>query len=259
MVENSKISGNGGDIFFLLRSLNLSGLILISLFLLLIVFPYIFLFLFVKKLPQSPNEKKAKKRGIEKIFGKIEELIITVIMESTRIDEKINEKIKIPPKDKESNGGKEQSVSTQKQASTSEKFVNFVNFEKRLDLLESRFKEFENKPTPPPDANKTEITESNFPTSETQNVKYLRGMSKDGDGFNLINDVYSDDCFFKIFNINNDTADFELCVEVKRAKENNIFEYTNICRESTTGKNKTGKLKRNGDKWDVTEPTELKI
>ena len=97
-------------------------------------------------------------------------------------------------------------------------------------------------------------------------VQYLMGISRNIRGFNKVVPNPQGDTFFKIFNIKEDpregglTAEFDLCVSVKIAEDNNIFEYEDICTEvRKEGEGAPGKLQYNysANKWEVVTPAKI--
>ena len=88
---------------------------------------------------------------------------------------------------------------------------------------------------------------------------------KSGNIFNRVENT-PENSFFKLFNESDDTAQFEFCGDEAEAIAKRIFSediskivsgsYHNAKSVIT---NKPGKIRRDGDQWEVIEPVEIKL
>ncbi|MDR3272496.1 MAG: hypothetical protein LBT29_03310 [Flavobacteriaceae bacterium] len=222
----------------LIKSLHWYHISIIVFLLIIILLPYLFIFLFIKKLPEPKNLTEKKETGISKVLAKFREFIIEEFLGSGRIQSKF---IKSPTDNV--NDGKET--------------------EKDRDAIESTADTAENKEkNDNPKGEEKGVKAKEKETLKTSpQVQYLMGFARDVNGFNKVVTTQQDDTFFKIFDIADGIAKFDLCVDIQRAKENNIFEYTAICIEVTKGNAAPGKLKYDRDKgkWEVSQPAKIKF
>jgi hypothetical protein len=207
----TQVTANNSGFEFTHNKLLILG---VSLLILLILFPYVlfaFLFCLVKKLSKSQNQKERNNKYIDKIRRKLKEFINdvlnsdvnkTVSDQSSWVNTENNNQSEITKK-----GGAYDMTDKNKRE---EQDMTDKNKREEQDTTDKNKREDQGK-------QKEESTE-----------KYLAGISTEGDGFNLIVDSCSADCFFKIFNIEDNNAEFALCVEVKKARDSNIFTYSNI-------------------------------
>lgn len=94
-------------------------------------------------------------------------------------------------------------------------------------------------------------------------IKYLKGKS--GKIFNRAEST-PENSFFKLFNENNDIAQFAFCGDEAEAIAKRVFS-EDICKivsgnyqdAKSVKTNKPGKIKRIGEQWEVTEPIEIKL
>ena len=145
--------------------------------------------------------------------------------------------------------------------------ANVSMFENKLQQLERKVGELQEK------ISKSDNSKENSPkgketnTSELQQktiVKYLKGRS--GNTFSRVVDILEDNCFYKLVNEKDGTAEFEYCgtVEDARSQFNAIFDY--VCDTEGSAQFaksvktlKQGKVKFSDGKWEVIEKTKIKF
>ena len=95
-------------------------------------------------------------------------------------------------------------------------------------------------------------------------VKYLKDVGPNGI-FNQIFDA-PQNCYFKMFDIKDDSAKFEFVGDVKKAIANKDAVFDNTCETSGTSRNaknikteEAGELKLQNGKWQVTKKAKIKF
>ena len=145
--------------------------------------------------------------------------------------------------------------------------ANISMFENKLQQLDRKIGELQVK------INNIEKVKENAPkeketsiveASPKTNIKYLKGLS--GNTFSRVVDTREDNCFYKLVNEKDGTAEFEYCgtIDDARSQFNAIFD--NVCDTEGSANNakneKTatkGKVKFADGKWIVTEKAKIKF
>jgi len=137
----------------------------------------------------------------------------------------------------------------------SEKEINVI-VDRVLECLKLNEKDAE--PSPP-----QSIEVSNPIISPARVYKYLKG--KTGKAFSRVENT-PEDSFFRLYNEDGDTADFEFFGDDNEAIAKRVFHddicnilsghYQNACSVQIV---KPGKVKRTGEQWSVIEPIKIKL